>query len=720
MKTLSDPNIPSAEQLAETRRAHWHQDGNALLTAEAVLPWIERSGLVLFTSRGHQFPAPAPTLVEATLGKANPSPSVADREAARSLVQRLVAEGTVLPLNLLGAPGTTADEPDFVVSATMFPFLFTLRGDKAWKQLPSAGGPFKVSPLAVNTYTLLSEGGPRSAYDLVSELGKGLTEAAVLRALSELWQHLRVFPVGQPDGPVLWELASARFTKSIKSGANAGQPSALSAFITLYLGQAVLATEEDVEVFLSPLAPRSRVRDVVHALSAGREVDTVVVEGKHSLHVRGDLPMFAPVEGEASAATEPEMPQIEGEGRIKKFAGAARKPAAGAGRSFSSERERRPFAGKRDGARPGPRPAIRKPAFDRPWDEERKVRDLHAEAPAAGAPAKPEFEDIDLDAASDAAKQPSRPTFRSERPTDRPGSRPSDRPKKPFGAGRPGFGPRAAGKPSFGDRAGRKPAFGDRPNSGSASRPPFRRDRDGASGQGGDRPAYSRPREGAGAGFAGRERPPFRRDGDESRPKRPFVKRGFDTGSGPGSAERSGERPSPGRKFGPPAGDRPFRPRREDGAGSRPPRDFGGAKPFGGERQKRTYGPPTGDTRPTRSPRPERGPAPERSSRPERARGLNVDLKPRPSASGQVLEGPSAGIPVGLPPALPIGQLASVPSPRNPAADSRREVPLKSSKVETSPGASARPRVRSSPKRTKPDVGERGRNARSEPCGRTS
>lgn len=644
---MSDPNIPTAEQLAETRRTHWHQDGNALLTADAVLPWIERSGLVLFAPRGQQFSAPAPTLVEATLGTANVSPSVAERETARSLVQRLVADGSVLPLNLLGAPGTTADEPDFVVSATVFPYLFTLRGDKVWKQLPSASGPFKVSPLAVNTYTLLSEIGPRSAYDLVTELGKGLTEGAVLRGLSELWQHLRVFPVGQPDGSVVWELASARFTKAIKSGANAGQPSALSALITLYLGQAVLATEDDVEVFLSTLAPRSRVRDVVHALTAAREVDTVVVEGKHYSHVRGDLPIFTPAAAEPSATAEPEIPKMEGDGRIKKFAGPGRKPAAGPGRSFSSDRERRPFTAKRDGARPGAKPASRKPAFDRPWDEERRVRGARSEGPRDGTSAAPEFQDIDLDAGSKATKQPAKPPFRS------------DRPKKPFSAGKPGFGARDSGKPAFGDRAGRKPAFGDRANSGTAGRPPFRRERDGDLSRGGgsgDRPAYSRPRESSGSGFAGRERPAFRPDRDGAGPKRPFVKRGFVAGSESSSSEQPGDPRGPGKKFGPPAGDRPFRPRREDGGDRRPTREFGGAT-GGGEGQKRSYGAPTGQSRDARSPRPERGgagPSPKRfgagaggpkrsfSSGPPTGGGSDRPAGKRPFA-GKAGDGPRPG-----------------------------------------------------------------------------
>ena len=101
-------------------------------------------------------------------------------------------------------------------------------------------------------------------------------------------------PSANPTANTLWELTATRFTKAIKTGANAGQPSALSALITLYLGQALLATEDDVELFLSPLAPRSRIRDVVHALSAARELGSVVVEGKHLLHVTGDPSRLRP------------------------------------------------------------------------------------------------------------------------------------------------------------------------------------------------------------------------------------------------------------------------------------------------------------------------------------------------------------------------------------------------------------------------------------------
>ena len=566
---------------------------------DSLLPWVQRCGLVLYAPRGQQFACPAPTLVEAVLGAPTPASSVADREPARALLGRMVAEGTALPLNLLGAPGITPDEPDFVVAAAVFPYLFTLRGDKAYKQLPSSSGLFKVSPLAVNTYTMLSESGPRSATDLANELGKGLTEAAVLRGLSELWQHLRVFPVSQTDGTTLWELATARFTKAIKSGANAGQPSALSALITLYLGQAVLATADDVELFLSPLAPRSRVRDVVHALAAARELGEIVVEGKHVLHVTGDLPVF-----DSATAAEPAEAgaQMEGEGRIKKFGTGVRKPAFQKAKPFAgADRERRPFdrargpvrkpAAGRDGA--SPTGSGSPPTFDRPWDEERAARTARAESSAAEEGVGPETQDIDLDAQGDA---PGAEATEAPRPS---ASRPIfDRPKKAFG--KPAFGDRkkpfgdrakpsfgARPRPSFGDRGsaertsspGDRPSYGDRKAFGSRPKPSFgdrprpsfndrpRGDRPPSS----DRPRSDRP------AFGDRPRPSFGdrprlSSGDRSRPDRPPF----------GDREaRGGGRPSFGDRPRGGGGDRPAFSRNRDGAGSdRPAFRPAGDRPF--------------------------------------------------------------------------------------------------------------------------------------------
>ena len=294
----TNPAIPSAAQLAETRLRQWHQQGEALLTLENLRSWTNAAGLVLFVPRP-QIVAPAPSLVEAVLGGPTATPTIEQTAEARGLLARLVAEGLAVPLNLLGAGAGTAhagapgDTPDFVASTAVFSYVFTLRGDKAWKLPPATSGAFKVSPLALATFEALSRRGPLSAYDLSTEVGKEVTEAAVLRALGELWTHLRVLPLAQPDGSAtLWELTSARFTKQIKAGANAGQPSALSALISLYLGQAVVASEDEIESFLAPLASRSRIRDVAHALLSARQLDTVAVAGRTMLHVAGALPEF--------------------------------------------------------------------------------------------------------------------------------------------------------------------------------------------------------------------------------------------------------------------------------------------------------------------------------------------------------------------------------------------------------------------------------------------
>ena len=101
------------------------------------------------------WPTPAPSLVEATLGRAVSAPTAAESETARGLVARMTAEGSALPLNLLGWPG---DVPDFVVSAQAFSYVFTLRGDKNWKQPPGTSGTVKVSPLALKVYEALVAG----------------------------------------------------------------------------------------------------------------------------------------------------------------------------------------------------------------------------------------------------------------------------------------------------------------------------------------------------------------------------------------------------------------------------------------------------------------------------------------------------------------------------------------------------------------------------------
>ncbi len=127
--------------------------------------------------------------------------------------------------------------PDFVASASVFSYIFTLRGNKAWKQSPVTSGAVKVSPLALAAYELLAAKVTLSAYDLTTQLGKEVTEAAVLAGAD----GALVAAAGDSGAAAGWVgdvvgAGSARFTKQIKAGANAGQPSALSALISLVPG----------------------------------------------------------------------------------------------------------------------------------------------------------------------------------------------------------------------------------------------------------------------------------------------------------------------------------------------------------------------------------------------------------------------------------------------------------------------------------------------------
>ncbi|HZY62925.1 MAG TPA: hypothetical protein VFE38_10390 [Edaphobacter sp.] len=562
MSTLSSP---PADRLAAARLAHWHQNAEPILTINMLRDWLNASGLVLYTSRAHQLSAPAPSFVEAILGAPTPAPTLAATEEPRSLLGRLIGDSGAVPLNLLGNPsGTGTETPDFIVSPLAFPYVFTLRGDKNWKQPPVTSGAGKVSPLALAAYNLLSERITLSTSELVSQLGKEVTEAAVLRALTELWQHLRVLPVPQPDGAAtLWELTTTRFTKQIKAGANAGQPTALSALISLYLAQAIVATEEEIEIFLSPLAARSRIRDVIHALLSARQLETIAVDGKTLLYVEGSLPEFLvniepPAEEVNEVAVSAEaQDDAKAPERIKKFISRT-KPYP----SQSSDRERRPF--NREGNRP---------RFDKPWQEERPSRPAASRRPAPARAGEREGRDSSSEfrrkPAFDRERKPafgSKPRFDREKPSFRRDSASGERRSfdRPFRKGE-GF----TEKPF--ERSDSRPPrreFTPRPRSDRDSHPPRREFGD-------SRP----PRREFKPRTEGEARPPRRSFGDKpsfDRPRKPGFSRDREDGRGD-NRERGPRSGPPFRRFDAPRSG--FRPKASDGA---PPEsgEFRSQKPF--------------------------------------------------------------------------------------------------------------------------------------------
>ena len=131
--------------------------------------------------------------------------------------------------------------------------------------------------------------------ELKQSLGHGVSEVAVLRAITELWQQLRIIPVvSAPGKPARWQLLKTRFQKAIAEGASTSQVTAISVLASIFLQAVIAAGMEEVEIFLSPLTARSKIREVLRGLVATRQVHTLAMGHATQYYVAGTLPEFTP------------------------------------------------------------------------------------------------------------------------------------------------------------------------------------------------------------------------------------------------------------------------------------------------------------------------------------------------------------------------------------------------------------------------------------------
>src|ERR1039457_46480 len=280
----------TSEQLAEARAERMRQNGHGALTLEDARVWIEETGLCLFLPRRQFSSSIAPSFVEAVAGHQNATPDPKHIALAEELLVRLETDGVAVRLNLLGQPG---EQPDFVVAAWVLPYVYALRGDRDWRRCPQLTGSRQVSQLAVQAYKHL-ETGDTTLAALTHALGREVTEGAVLRAITELWQQLRIIPVvSAPGQPAQWQLLRTRFQKAIAEGASTSQVTAISVLASIYLQAVIAASMEEVELFLAPLTARSKVREVLRGLVATRQVHTISLGHAPHFYVAGTLPEFA-------------------------------------------------------------------------------------------------------------------------------------------------------------------------------------------------------------------------------------------------------------------------------------------------------------------------------------------------------------------------------------------------------------------------------------------
>jgi hypothetical protein len=293
----------TAEQLEASRAERMRQDGRGTVTLEDARTWIEETGFCLFLPKRQYSISIAPSFVEAVAGQRNATPDPKHIALAEELLIRLELDGVAVRLNLLGQVG---EQPDFVVAAWVLPYVYALRGDRDWRRSPQLTGSRQVSQLAVQAYKQLEQGETTVA-KLAHALGREVTEAAVLRAITELWQQLRIIPViSAPGQPAEWQLLRTRFQKAIAEGASTSQVTAISVLASIYLQAVIAASMEEVELFLSPLTARSKVREVLRGLVATRQVHTLSLGHAPHYYVAGTLPEFA--EPASSLYTSTSMP----------------------------------------------------------------------------------------------------------------------------------------------------------------------------------------------------------------------------------------------------------------------------------------------------------------------------------------------------------------------------------------------------------------------------
>ncbi len=292
----------TSEQLVQARSERMRQNGLGTLTLEEARTWIEETGLCLFLPRRQFSSSVAPSFVEAVAGRPESTPDPKTIAHAEDLLVRLENEGVAVRLNLHGQPG---EQPDFVVAGWVLPYVYALRGDRDWRRSPQLTGSRQVSQLAVHVYKQL-ESGDDNVSHLKQALGREVSESAVIRAITELWQQLRIIPVIAARGQAAkWQLLRTRFQRAIAEGASTSQVTAISVLASIYLQAVIAASMEDVELFLAALTARSKIREVIRGLVATRQVHTISLGHAPHFYVAGTLPEFEPISTIYSSSSMP-------------------------------------------------------------------------------------------------------------------------------------------------------------------------------------------------------------------------------------------------------------------------------------------------------------------------------------------------------------------------------------------------------------------------------
>src|SRR5947209_921445 len=247
-------------ELQQQRREKWRLGGNPIRTIEHARAFLEETGFCLMYPRR---PAPLlPTFIGAFVGGDDHLPewqhAFKDPRAAeaRDLMVRLLRERTAFESNLFD------ENNGFLLSASVFPYFYALKGERNPKQPPKAGSRSPYSALAADAFACIDRDGPISKQKLLRKLGGGVSTVALDKALAELWSKLRITRVDYNvnEGSV-WDMLHRWAPDAVKEGISLSVPEALSALLSKYADCVVAIEPQGLEDFFGDFVARSKVKE---------------------------------------------------------------------------------------------------------------------------------------------------------------------------------------------------------------------------------------------------------------------------------------------------------------------------------------------------------------------------------------------------------------------------------------------------------------------------
>jgi 23S rRNA pseudouridine2605 synthase len=280
-------------ELLQARMQKWHLDGQPVRTLDDARVFLESVGFCLmYPTRPVIL---APTFIGAWVGADDKLPArqhaYADPRAkeATELMVRALRHKAAYEAPLI-------DESNaFLLAASVFPYFYSLVGERNPKQPPASGPRSPYSPLACDAFDVIRRRGPISKTKLGEVLGGSVSNAGLDRGLNELWAKLRITRVDYSTGEgSVWDELSRWAPDVVREGVGISVPEALSALVSKYLECVIAIEEGEVETFLANFVPRTRVKEAIHALLSARELSFVHVGSKSLLQVTPPKQEYVP------------------------------------------------------------------------------------------------------------------------------------------------------------------------------------------------------------------------------------------------------------------------------------------------------------------------------------------------------------------------------------------------------------------------------------------